>query len=148
MQTLDISKLNINSEALSFSEIRNLMNKSSNKDFIGSDEHLDFINQINNYLDIYINQISQINEFVDENFPQDVEFAKSLSKNLVQLYGGLNIGLSMLKTNDATYSSHESRIVSLKEEVDQIQEYILDIEKFILNKSDEVNELDNLLKSM
>jgi len=148
MQTLDINQLNVNSENLNFLELRNLMNKSSKYNFIGSDEHLDLINEINNYLDQTINQIAEINEFVDVNFPTDIKFAKILSHNLTTLYGGLNIGLSMLASNDNSFKSHESRIATLKEEIDQIQEYILDIDRFILNKSDDIIELDNLLKSI
>ncbi|MDM1299917.1 hypothetical protein HXZ94_15585 [Empedobacter falsenii] len=148
MQTIDFNNLNLDLETNSFSELRNLMIKSAEAEFIGSDQHLDLVNSMNEYLDFWISEIQKINDFVEENFPAEKEYAKVLNKNLLEMYGGLNISLSLLKSNNSIYNSHITRYEALQEEANQILEYILDIERFILKKSNDSIEIDNLLKSM
>ena len=136
---------NSNLNSLSITSHLGVINKSkTNSSYISTDAYLDALSELNKTLDKWVLEIEKINDYIELNFPKTKKDAEELLESLVQLYGGLKIALNSLNNEDMR-RAHGSRIGKIEEELNQIEEYINDLEIYRINRDSSLCELDDLL---
>lgn len=104
---------------------------------LGSDEHLDSINNSTKGLLQFIDKIRVMNDSFEESFPDEEDAGEYLS-NLNDIYSGLMSLVKQLEDDDLMRKSYKSLIPQLNEEAEQVLEYISDLRDYRGN-SDLVN---------
>ena len=113
-----------------------------NKEVIlhGSDQHLDQINSTTKYFNELIQALIDLNNLIEANFPSKENAANDLKFGLHSLHTSLIVFLSKLKNDNIAYSSFKDCINRLEIECQQVNEYINDINDYILSQEDVVED--------
>lgn len=112
---------------------------------LGSDEHLDSITIFKPILQKCKTGLQEVNNMMELNFPSDnKEGAKELKDALHMLHSSLTIFLDNIKNIEFGVASLEEDRESIMEETNQVEEYINDINCFILSDNDDL--LTELMK--
>lgn len=112
---------------------------------LGSDEHLDIISLFKPILNKSKTGLEEVNNLIEKNFPSgDKESAIELKKVLHMLHSSLTIFIENIKDIRFGVASLEADRERIVEETNQIEEYINDINSFVLIGNDDLqNELDS-----
>lgn len=138
---------NINLRPDNITNFLGMVNKSHSKEYVDSDEYLDTISDLNKALDGWIYEIEKINNFIETNFPKSKRNAVGYLNSILKVYGGLKTAMTLLNDEDSK-KAHGSRILLIEEQLTQLEEYIIDIQTFRINRPDSLVELDELLNNM
>lgn len=114
----------------------------NNKEVIlhGSDQHLDQINSTTKYFNELILVLTNLNNLFEANFPSNEKAANDLKFGLHSLHSSLIVFLSKLKNDNITSSSFKDCINRLEIESDQLNEYINDLNEYIISQEDVVDD--------
>lgn len=138
---------NINLRPDNITNFLGMVSKSHSKEYVDSDEYLDTISDLNKALDGWIYEIEKINNFIETDFPKSKRNAAGYLNSILKVYGGLKTAMTLLNDEDSK-KAHGSRILLIEEQLTQLEEYIIDIQTFRINRPDSLVELDELLNNM
>ncbi|WP_343566334.1 hypothetical protein [Sphingobacterium sp.] len=102
---------------------------------VGSDEHLDFINDRTKDLNRVIHYLAKFNDVIEKHFPNSKEDANKMLEGLHIAHSTVTLLISAVEKFNKKNSFYTC-IERLKEENSQLVEYIEDINNFVLNDDD------------
>jgi len=106
---------------------------------LGSDEHLDLITFFKPILHRSKTGLIEVNNLIETNFPhRDKEHAKELKMLLHMLHSSLTIFIDQLKHINFGVASLEEDRQQIIDETHQVEEYINDINSFVLIDNDDL----------
>ncbi|MNK26450.1 hypothetical protein D3C87_447870 [compost metagenome] len=104
---------------------------------VGSDEHLDFINDRTKDLNEVIHYLAKYNDLVEKHFPGNKEEAQRIMQDLHTAHSSVTLLIRSVEKYNRKNSFYTC-IERLKEENSQLVEYIEDINNFVLNDDEDL----------
>jgi len=123
-----------------YDESEKLFQKAKSNTIVkGSDEHLDLISEIKPELKDIIAILGQVNDLIEVNFPSSSKpEAEDLKRSLHMLHSSVTMFFDALKSKQFYTESFPECINDLATEVSQLEEYIEDINNYVLSNDDAI----------
>ncbi|MGN5953725.1 hypothetical protein ACP6L2_03830 [Sphingobacterium lactis] len=118
------------------------LRKQKSSFVLGSDQHLDYINNKTKKLNSLIDSLRDFNDSFEDIFPHEKEDGELFINKLHLLHSGLSLAIANL-SKEIPKDSFKTCLDKLNVENNQIVEYIEDLNEFILSEG-ENNLLDDL----
>jgi len=119
------------------------LSKQKSSYILGSDQHLDYINNKTKKLNSLIDNLRDFNDSFEDIFPNEKEDGELFINKLHLLHSGLSLAIANL-SKELPKDSFKTCLKKLSIENNQIVEYIEDLNEFLLSEHENnlLNDLD------